>query len=79
MKISDFTTEGSPRVGLKVKVQVPAAQRAQLKGVAVDPKGVLVGEFLRFSAKGRKVLLVLRVGRRLVEVRPQDAIETVAA
>lgn len=78
MQISDFMTEGSPRVGLKVKVQVPAASRTKLKGVTVDAKGVLVGEFLRFSAKGRKVLLVLRVGRRLVEVRPQDAIEAVA-
>lgn len=78
MQISDFMAEGNPRVGLKVKVQVPAASRAKLKGVTVDTKGVLVGEFLRFSAKGRKVLLVLRVGRRLVEVRPQDAIEAVA-
>ena len=75
MQIHDFMTEGTPRRGLKVKVQVPAASRAKMKGVAVDAKGILVGEFLRFSAKGRKVLLVLRVGRRLVEVRPQDAIE----
>lgn len=75
MQISDFMTEGAPRVGLRVRVQVPAATRAKLKGVPVDPEGVLVGEFLRFNAKGRKVLLVLRVGRRLVEVRPQDAVE----
>jgi len=75
MQIHDFMKEGSPRVGLKVRVQVPAASRAKMKGVAVDEKGVLLGEFLRFSARGRKVLLVLRVGRRLVEVRPQDAIE----
>jgi len=62
MQIKDFMAEGAPRVGLRVKVK------------GKDGEDDVVGEFRRFKAEGRKVMLVLKVGRRLVEVRPQDAI-----
>lgn len=65
MKIAEFMAEGSPRVGLRVKVRSKGGDD-------------VVGEFRRFKAEGRKVMLVLKVGRKLVEVRPQDALGVAA-
>jgi hypothetical protein len=65
MKIAEFMADGSPRVGLRVKVRSKGGDD-------------VIGEFRRFRADGRKVLLVLKIGRKLVEVRPQDAVEVAA-
>jgi len=62
---------GSPRVGLKVRVRVPSARREKL-GAEV------VGEFRSFHAQGRRVLVLLKVGSRLLEFRPQDILGVVA-
>lgn len=70
VQLSDFMQDGSPREGLKVRVRVPAALRESL-GVEA------VGEFRRFKAAGRRVLVVLKVGSRLLEFRPQDVIGAV--
>ena len=70
VQLSDFMQNGAPREGLKVRVRVPAALRESLGSEAV-------GEFRRFKPAGRRVLVVLKVGSRLVEFRPQDVIEAV--
>ena len=70
VQLSDFMQNGAPREGLKVRVRVPAALRESLGSEAV-------GEFRKFKPAGRRVLVVLKVGSRLVEFRPQDVIEAV--
>lgn len=70
VQLSDFMQNGAPREGLKVRVRVPTALRESLGSEAV-------GEFRKFKPAGRRVLVVLKVGSRLVEFRPQDVIEAV--
>lgn len=67
VQLSDFMQNGAPREGLKVRVRVPSALRASLGDEAV-------GEFRKFKPSGRRVLVVLKVGNRLLEFRPQDVI-----
>ena len=70
VQLSDFMQNGAPREGLKVRVRVPTALRESLGSEAV-------GEFRKFKPAGRRVLVALKVGSRLVEFRPQDVIEAV--
>lgn len=72
MQLTEFMKDGAPRVGLRVRVRVPSALRNRL-GTEV------VGEFRHFNAQGRRVLVVLKVGGRLLEFRPQDVVGEVAA
>jgi hypothetical protein len=72
VQVADFMEHGSPRVGLKVRVRVPSAQQEKLGKQ-------IVGEFRSFRAKGRRVLVLLKVGSRLLEFRPQDVLGEVAA
>jgi len=70
VQLSDFMQDGAPREGLKVRVRVPTALRESLGTEAV-------GEFRKFKPAGRRVLVVLKVGARLLEFRPQDVIGAV--
>lgn len=67
VQIADFMDNGAPREGLRVNVRVPSWLRASLGEVAV-------GEFRKFKPAGRRVLVVLKVGSRLMEFRPQDVL-----
>lgn len=67
VQIADFMQDGAPRAGLRVRVRVPSALRQSLGEVAV-------GEFRKFKTAGRSVLVVLKVGSRLLDFRPQDVI-----